>query len=314
MSNWISFGYALKSRYALHTSKKSGNAYTLALSYADSAGSFSTASVGFPGNAATNENPFFQYNDQRGDIVVSSTLANYFRSTTDSLQQFSGDPRLAATTDFELDSLWVEVSKKDDGETDTLYRAFQPYGALVGEQDFGYLLFTNYVDPEDTTKTVTVQEVEITPSYPGPFLASPESSVPLFLGSELEFIKAEAYFALGQASDAAIAHNKAVTLSISEMGVDSDAGFISNYGSETSESISLEKIMNQKWVALYCNAESWTDWRRTGFPTLTPAANNSLNDQFPRRYPYPQKERTLNSSNVPDEGTKPALTKVWWDS
>lgn len=299
MSKWINLSYALKARYSLHLSKRDANAYAKALLFADSAGVVSPAAISFSGNTSQNEGPMFQYNDQRGDIVVASTLVNYFKMTSDSLKQFSGDPRLLATVDVPYDSLWSEVTKKEDGETDTLYRVFLPYGAHPGEQDFG----TSY----------GAGEVEIEALYMGPFLGSPNSNVPLFLPSELYFIKAEALFATGQSDAAATAYNTAVESSLDEMGVASDADFITEYGSETGSSLTLQKIMNQKWVALFCNAEAWTDWRRTGFPILEAASSNSLDGKIPVRYPYPQKERTLNGSNVPDESAKPALKQVWWN-
>lgn len=299
MSKWISLSYALKARYSLHLSKKDGNAYSKALLFADSAGVVSPATIKFSGTTSQNEGPMFQYNDQRGDIVVASTLVNYFKRTSDSLKQFSGDPRLLAAVDVPYDSLWSEVTLKEDGETDTLYRVFLPYGAQPGEQDFG----TSY----------GAGEVEVSALYMGPFLGAPNSDVPLFLPSELYFIKAEAHLALGQSTEAATAHNSAVESSLDEMGVATDDDFIAEYGSETSETITLERIMNQKWVALYCNAEAWTDWRRTGFPVLDAASSNSLDGKIPVRYPYPQKERTLNGGNVPDEGSKPALKPVWWN-
>lgn len=300
MAKWKSLGYALKARYWLHLAKKNTNAYANAKKYADSAGVVTPAYVNFNGTTSQNENPMFQYNDQRGDIVVASTIINYFKSTTDSLQTFSGDPRLAAAADLSgLDSLWSEVTKKDDGETDTLYRVFLPYGAQPGLQDFGTLYGGG--------------EVEVASLYMGPYLGSPNSVVPLFLTSELHFIKAEALFALNLKEESAVAYNTAIQTSIDEMGVETNSDFINKYASETSASLTLQKIMEQKWVAMFCNPESFTDWRRTGFPAFTPASLNSTSDIIPKRYPYPQKERTLNGANVPQEGTKPALDEVWWN-
>ena len=49
----------------------------------------------------------------------------------------------------------------------------------------------------------------------------------------------------------------------------------------------LEQIMTEKWVYLYLNGnESWTDWRRTGFPvlpvpTLTVNPTNSTQTGIP---------------------------------
>ncbi|MEM9391667.1 MAG: SusD/RagB family nutrient-binding outer membrane lipoprotein, partial [Bacteroidota bacterium] len=79
----------------------------------------------------------------------------------------------------------------------------------------------------------------------------------------------------------------------------------------------LEQIMTQKYIALYSHGlETWTDFRRTGFPALTPVTggNNAfnLNGEIPRRLPYPQTEIDLNNSNVPI--TSPDFQdRFWWD-
>jgi hypothetical protein len=84
-------------------------------------------------------------------------------------------------------------------------------------------------------------------------------------------------------------------------------------GVSGTDSLSLEKIITQKWAALFMQSEPWNDWRRTGIPALYSPIGNPLGEgKFPLRYPYTQKERTLNSANIPDEGAQPALKPVWW--
>jgi hypothetical protein len=65
----------------------------------------------------------------------------------------------------------------------------------------------------------------------------------------------------------------------------------------------LEKIMTQKYIALFSSIESWTDYRRTGIPNLVPNANgnNAQNPggAIPRRFAYPQTERLYNR-NFPE--------------
>ena len=42
----------------------------------------------------------------------------------------------------------------------------------------------------------------------------------------------------------------------------------------------LEKIMIQKWIALFPNGqEAWTEWRRTGYPKLNPVMANRGSSQ-----------------------------------
>lgn len=79
----------------------------------------------------------------------------------------------------------------------------------------------------------------------------------------------------------------------------------------------LEMIGEQLWVNKFLNWwEAWSDWRRTGFPVLTPTnfPGNVTNGQIPRRLRYPNTETVINpnyqsGSTQPDE----YLTRVFWD-
>ncbi|MCC5928003.1 MAG: SusD/RagB family nutrient-binding outer membrane lipoprotein [Cyclobacteriaceae bacterium] len=80
----------------------------------------------------------------------------------------------------------------------------------------------------------------------------------------------------------------------------------------------LEMIGEQLWVNKFLNWwEAWADWRRTGYPTLTPTnyPGNETNGQIPRRLMYPLNEvggnpNFTNGSLNPDLFT----TRVWWDA
>lgn len=79
----------------------------------------------------------------------------------------------------------------------------------------------------------------------------------------------------------------------------------------------LEKIMAQKWVHLYLNGyESWSDWRRTGFPTLA-AAPGGNQPTIPRRQGYPTNEGSINGKSyteaVTRQGADNLTTRIWWD-
>ncbi|MDF9797037.1 hypothetical protein OKW21_002300 [Catalinimonas alkaloidigena] len=83
----------------------------------------------------------------------------------------------------------------------------------------------------------------------------------------------------------------------------------------------LEMIGEQYWVATFLNDyESWANWRRTGFPELTPVTypGNITNGQIPRRLRYFEGEYGNNGEQLqsalsrqgPDEFT----TRIWWDT
>ena len=59
--------------------------------------------------------------------------------------------------------------------------------------------------------------------------------------------------------------------------------------------ISLQAIMNEKYVALFQNPEVWNDWKRTGFPAVAGTP--------PRRLTYPLSEREANP-NIPADGAR----------
>ncbi len=79
----------------------------------------------------------------------------------------------------------------------------------------------------------------------------------------------------------------------------------------------LEAILTQKWAALNgINwVEAWTDFRRTGIPTLPiTSAPTHLEPQIPVRYLYPQVEINTNGVNVPKLGANAQFSaKIFWN-
>ncbi len=147
-------------------------------------------------------------------------------------------------------------------------------------------------------------------SYLGALYASPDSPLPLVTFVEAKFIEAEAQLRAGANAAAASAHNAAVILSVLQVtGSAPDAQFETDYASETSGSITLEKIMTQKYIALFAQMECYSDWRRTGIPNLIPNPNAILSG-IPLRLPTPQSERLCNSNAIV---VGDPLLPVFWD-
>ncbi len=141
---------------------------------------------------------------------------------------------------------------------------------------------------------------------PGLFWGQFESPTPLISYWEVKFIEAEAIVRTGGAdSDALEALREAVTANMGYLGIASSDtnAYISGLILSGTEDQKIETIINEKFKALYGNAsiESWTDFRRTGYPLLTPNPNAlpSLNPSLiiPRRLLYPQSERLTNTDN-----------------
>lgn len=82
----------------------------------------------------------------------------------------------------------------------------------------------------------------------------------------------------------------------------------------------MEKIATQKWISLFGrNMEAFAEWRRTGYPTLTPGPNpGSTNSLIPRRAIYSSDEAALNETHFNEAVSRMSngdsfLSKVWWD-
>ena len=71
------------------------------------------------------------------------------------------------------------------------------------------------------------------------------------------------------------------------------------------------ELMIQKYIALYYQAETYNDWRRTeNIIGLVPNPNPGVKHEIPRRFPYPNSEKTYNS-NTPVVADN--YVRVWWD-
>ncbi|MBD8488807.1 SusD/RagB family nutrient-binding outer membrane lipoprotein [Echinicola sp. CAU 1574] len=85
----------------------------------------------------------------------------------------------------------------------------------------------------------------------------------------------------------------------------------------------LEMINMQIWATTGIQVnfvESWNNWKRSGYPELTPInyTGNFSGGQIPRRQPYPASESTTNSTNLQNAisrmGGDTWVNTVWWDA
>ena len=83
----------------------------------------------------------------------------------------------------------------------------------------------------------------------------------------------------------------------------------------------LELIGEQYWAAQYYDGiEAWYNWRRTGFPALTPISypGNYTGGTIPRRLQYSESEIGSNPDNysqaINRQGADNFTTRVWWDA
>lgn len=84
----------------------------------------------------------------------------------------------------------------------------------------------------------------------------------------------------------------------------------------------IEQISTQKWVALFLEDEYeiFSNWRRTGYPKLTPTnyPGNITGGKIPTRFVIPDSEEQYNNVNFLEArsrqgGTNTFSSVVWWD-
>ena len=147
-------------------------------------------------------------------------------------------------------------------------------------------------------------------SYVGDYYGLGTSSLPLVTYVEQKFLEAEARLRKGQMQEAADAYNEAVIASVEQVTADfAPAAFVTTFASEDNGSINLDKIMTQKWIAMFIQIETYSDWRRTGIPALTANPNANLSG-IPLRLQTVQDERLYNSNVIV---VSDVLTPVYWD-
>lgn len=88
----------------------------------------------------------------------------------------------------------------------------------------------------------------------------------------------------------------------------------------------LEKIITQKWICLFPNGnEAWSEFRRTGYPKLTPIVKSDNpnispeNGEFIKKIMYVDEERRNNKENCENPSLNQGQgdgghVRVWWDT
>lgn len=236
---------------------------------------------------ANNQNPW--YNNyvvgKRYDYAVSETLVNKLKALN--------DPRLAVYADKTSAGTYVGM----------------PYGLKT---------------PPTGVSSGTV-DLPGTVSLIGRAFRQQNSRVSVTTYAQMLFTQAEAahlgWIAGGEATAKTLYEN-GVKASLEQHGVGADyATYIAQPTVAYDAAKAVELIQTQKWIAGYLGNgyEAWAEWRRTGFPVLTPAKDAApvSAGKIPRRQVYPTTERDLNTTNYNDvvkrQGADELTTRTWID-
>ncbi|ALI99415.1 hypothetical protein DC20_11125 [Rufibacter tibetensis] len=132
--------------------------------------------------------------------------------------------------------------------------------------------------------------------------------------AEYNFIRAEHALRFGAGVAAAVPFYEAgIRASMADAGVSAAADAYILANPLLTATNPLQRIIQEKYVANYGVAlEPWNDWRRTGFPNISPVPTPLANvDYIPRSLYYPEAETNSN----PNITQKPDMkVRVFWDT
>lgn len=132
---------------------------------------------------------------------------------------------------------------------------------------------------------------------------------------EVQFIIAESAFrvnASGNAKKVRDAYLAGIKASFAAVGLSTAQykSYVAQSQVDPGEgSITMEQIMTQKYIGLFVQPEVFSDWRRTGIPSLTATSGASI----PRRWFYSEDEYLFNS-NAPKRDPGLLFERVGWDA
>lgn len=149
----------------------------------------------------------------------------------------------------------------------------------------------------------------------GSYFTKASSPSVIMTYSELMLDLAEAAIDGDISGDASAYFKSGITASYAQFGATLDSDYITSLGA-----ISKEKILDQKWIALFGQGvEAWTEYRRTGFPVMPakdPRAVFENNGIIPTRLPFPTTEYSLNKAKLDGGisllGKDNMQIKLWW--
>jgi Starch-binding associating with outer membrane len=246
------------------------------------------------------------------------------------------NPGYSTASNAQENPLFLDIAQTVSGSpgTNNVYWRANSYAVSFYSGNNDPRLEYFYI-PASTTGTVVGRQIGSTSgtegngnisAVDGPGVAASAAQGAVIIGAfESLFLQAEAVergYITGN-TDAAL-YQSAVEQSFTLLGVTdavasadayiAQANPIVNYVTSTNK---LKTLITQKWAA--CNTidplESFSDWRRLGFPTDLPVSNypGSQAAHIPYRFVYPTSETSYNATAVATQGSiDPLNSKIFW--
>jgi len=321
VEKWLSLAWALEAKAHIHLTE---SGYGAGLDGASSKQARAQAALNAVQNAFPNgnddmpafqypgsesaENPWYQFTIQGVWVTTNQLSSNYI-----SLLKSQEDPRLGiqARQAGAIDGAQNPPTAGAPGFTPV---DFNP-SVHFNSSDSTYFGHDNGADAIGDQLVSSI----------GSYYSAPGAPLIWMNYAEVKFIEAEARLITGN-GDAAQAYEDGIRASLEQLGVTSlngvDQNFVDSFVSDqmtdyNNASDKVQEIIEEKYIANFLGLEPFNDWRRTGYPSLQPAANaETEGGVIPLRFPYPESEFNNNADNVPTglgQGVNALDEPVGWD-
>lgn len=311
ITKWRKLGYSLLLRLGMRYSKVNTNRAQAIVSEAVAGGVMQTAdddayyinSVQFPapGSGIANNNPYFYY--------MAEPLVDHLKATNDPRSKYMvakyEDPNVVLGDDAEWSTDLDDQFGFPVGYDNNTIQSKQDYRGTQGQ---GF----NYSQPN-----YNVMNNVLAPVY-------------FITASQTKLLMAEAVVRGWITGNAAQLYEDGIRESMAQWSnypnTPSPAvteaeiiAYLAESGVAYNATNALNLINTQYWVSnVHNGAEAWANFRRTGFPALSPNLyNNNLNGGFVRRMAYPNVEASDNPDNYAAAasaiGGDNLTSRVFWD-
>jgi len=294
MVKWKRLANSLRLRYGLRLSKIDPATAAAQVTAAVTAGVMTSnadnALLKYPGDN-TNNSPYYNTFTSREDQHVSQTLVNT------------------------LKSLFISVAASGD-------TTFDPRLPIYADPIVSSPTKAKFVGmpnglPEDDATAVGLNNT----SRIGTSLRQKTSASILMRYDEVLFDEAEAAQRGWISGNAGTLYNAAITASMQYYGIPDATitAYLATPRVAFNAATALDQIALQRWIALYNEGtEAYSEWRRTGVPTLKAGSGAITSPQaVARRELYPNSEQSFNNANLQTatsrQGDVGLLGRVWWD-
>lgn len=278
VSKWTKTAYALKARYYLHTAKVRATSYDLAEEALKNA------------LVSNVDNCLFKFQD--GNPDQTHPLYN----------------ERVGTQNTQVDLKFIDILNAKNDPRLPFYSSVRR-SILTGRRAlYGPL----YSSKDSYIPIVTFEECLFIQTEISMFKSGKSAAEPIFknaIKASLERVCSERNWT----ADSGTTAPAIIPITSSVLGIYVDSK--GNIGSLATDTDVWKRIFEQKYIAMFLQAEIWNDYRRAskyvaevdGLPILTPRAGNAI----PTRYNYTSNEINYNTSTPADPGI---FAKVWWDN